>query len=135
MMTVTEHEGLAKARSHSLMETKAFLRYRGYDIAELAEKSNFLEVCLLLLNGELPTSEELAVFENKVSSFQNLPPEVLESVKAMPPSVHPMGSLAAGLHALGGACPHLCSNDRTQDIANFDGGCINYSCSSRSGGS
>jgi citrate synthase len=99
---------------------KGILRYRGYDIAELAEKSNFLEVCLLLLNGELPTSVELAAFENKVSSFQNLPPEVLNSVKAMPPSVHPMGSLAAGLHALGGACPHLCSNDRTQDIANFD---------------
>ena len=99
---------------------KGILRYRGYDIAELAEKSNFLEVCLLLLNGELPTSEELAAFESKVSSFQNLPSEVLDSVKAMPPSVHPMGSLAAGLQALGGACPHLCSNDRNQDIANFD---------------
>ena len=32
---------------------KGILRYRGYDIAELAKKSNFLEVCLLLLNGEL----------------------------------------------------------------------------------
>ena len=33
---------------------KGILRYRGYDIAELAEKSNFLESCLLLFNGELP---------------------------------------------------------------------------------
>ena len=99
---------------------KGILRYRGYDIAELAEKSNFLEVCLLLLNGELPSSQELAAFESKVSSFQNLPSEVLDSIQAMPSSVHPMGSLAAGLQALGGACPHLCTNDRNQDIANFD---------------
>ena len=45
---------------------KGILRYRGYDIAELAEKANFLEVCLLLLNCELPTSAQLSTFEEKV---------------------------------------------------------------------
>jgi len=99
---------------------KGILRYRGYDIAELAEKSNFLEVCLLLLNGELPSSEELAAFKTKVSDFQNLPSEVFGSVQAMPASAHPMASLASGLQALGGACPHLCTNDRTTDIQHFD---------------
>ena len=39
------------------------LLYRGYPIEQLAEKSNFLEVCYLLLNGELPDEEQLKEFE------------------------------------------------------------------------
>lgn len=99
---------------------KGILRYRGYDISELAQKSNFLEVCLLLLDGELPTARKLSEFEDKISSFQNLPSEVLYAVQSVPPSTHPMGSLASGLHALGGACSHLCTNDRAKDLENFD---------------
>jgi len=72
---------------------KGILRYRGYDIAELAKKSNFLEVCLLLLNGELPSKEVLSSFEQKVAAFQNLPPEVLQSVQSMPAGLHPMERL------------------------------------------
>ena len=99
---------------------KGILRYRGYDITELAQKANFLEVCLLLLNGELPTSSQLSSFEDKVATYQKLPNEVLQAVASMPASIHPMGSLASGLQALGGACVHLCTNDRSQDLDNFD---------------
>src|ERR1700709_121072 len=42
------------------------LRYRGYPIAELAEKSTFLEVSYLLIHGELPTAEELAAFDGSI---------------------------------------------------------------------
>ena len=79
---------------------QGILRYRGYDIAELAQKANFLEVCMLLLNGELPTSSQLSTFEEKVATFQNLPTEVLQAVESMPANTHPMGSLASGLQAL-----------------------------------
>ena len=41
---------------------KGILEYRGYPIEQLAEKSSFLEVCYLLLNGELPTAKELEQF-------------------------------------------------------------------------
>lgn len=99
---------------------KGILRYRGYDISELAEKASFLEVCLLLLNGELPSAHELSAFESKVSTFQNLPPEVLQSIQSLPSAIHPMGSLASGLQALGGACSHLCTNDRQKDLEYFD---------------
>ena len=99
---------------------KGILRYRGYDISELAEKASFLEVCLLLLNGELPSADELSAFESKVSTFQNLPPEVLQSIQSLPSAIHPMGSLASGLQALGGACSHLCTNDRQKDLEYFD---------------
>ncbi len=99
---------------------KGILRYRGYDIAELAEKATFLEVCLLLLNGELPSPDQLAQFEDKVLSFQNLPSEVLQAVESMPANIHPMGSLASGLQILGGVFANLCTNDREKDLENFD---------------
>src|ERR1035437_1996009 len=45
---------------------KGILRYRGYAIDELAEKCSFLEVASLLLNGELPTEQELSGWETQV---------------------------------------------------------------------
>ena len=46
---------------------KGVLRYRGYDIADLAENSNFLEVSWLLLHGELPSTVELTGFKQDIS--------------------------------------------------------------------
>ena len=45
---------------------KGILLHRGYPIEQLAEKSNFLEVCYLLLNGELPNPSELASFKEEI---------------------------------------------------------------------
>src|SRR4051812_11893564 len=42
------------------------LRYRGYDIADLAAKSNYMEVCHLLLEGELPKKKVYEAFTNKI---------------------------------------------------------------------
>ena len=76
-------------------------------LLELAEKANFLEVCLLLLNGELPTSAQLSTFEEKVATFQKLPTEVLQAVESMPANIHPMGSLASGLSSRRCLCTPL----------------------------
>src|SRR5215467_15126972 len=46
---------------------KGVLLYRGYPIEQLAEKSNFVEICHLLLNGELPTKAEFESFRNTVT--------------------------------------------------------------------
>ena len=46
---------------------KGILRYRGYPIEQLAEKSSFLEVSYLLLNGELPKKKELADFTHDIT--------------------------------------------------------------------
>src|SRR6476469_6868863 len=43
------------------------LLHRGYPIDQLAEKSSFMEVCYLLLNGELPNKDELASFSNTIT--------------------------------------------------------------------
>ncbi|HEY7954670.1 MAG TPA: citrate/2-methylcitrate synthase, partial [Polyangia bacterium] len=46
---------------------KGILRYRGYDVAELAEKSTYLEVAYMVMHGELPTKSELAAFTNEIT--------------------------------------------------------------------
>ena len=99
---------------------KGILRYRGYDIAELAEKSTFLESAYLLLYGDLPSRSALQGFRQKVSDYCELPPEVLTAVNSMPGHAHPMAVLAAGLQALGGAYPEFSTNDREKDLEAFD---------------
>jgi citrate synthase len=78
------------------------LRYRGYDIAELAEKSNFVEVMYLLLNGELPTATELAAFESALSEKSVLPAGFEAVQKALPAQSHPMAQLASAVCMLSG---------------------------------
>ena len=99
---------------------KGILRYRGFDISELAEKSNFLESCLLLFNGELPSSSEIDNFKTKVFSHSSLPSSVEEIIKTMSGNTHPMGVLSAALQALGGCFPHLSTNTRPADIESFE---------------
>ena len=99
---------------------KGILRYRGFDIAELAEKSNFLESCLLLFNGELPSSAQLEQFTNKVLSKSSLPTSVEQVIDTMSGSTHPMGVLSSALQALGGCYPDLSTNTRPADIDSFD---------------
>lgn len=50
---------------------KGILRYRGYPIEELAEKSSFMEVSFLLLYGELPTAPQLEHFMTRIHQYQS----------------------------------------------------------------
>ena len=99
---------------------KGILRYRGYDIAELAEQSTFLETCLLVLYGELPKAIELDAFKQRVASYANLPEEVMVAIRGLPKNTHPMAVLSCGIQALGGAYPDLATNDRAKDLERFD---------------
>jgi len=53
---------------------KGELLYRGYPIEQLAEQCNFLEVCYLLLYGELPNSEKKEVFETSITRHNRMRP-------------------------------------------------------------
>lgn len=99
---------------------QGILRYRGYDIADLATRSNFLETSYLVMYGNLPTSAELDLFSERIAKFTQLPDDVVTAINSQPKNLHPMGVLAASLHALGGAYPHLCTNDRKSDLESFD---------------
>ncbi|HVW72284.1 MAG TPA: citrate/2-methylcitrate synthase, partial [Rhizomicrobium sp.] len=46
---------------------KGVLQYRGYNIGDLAEHSNFLETCYLLLYGDLPTAQQMEKFDNSIT--------------------------------------------------------------------
>jgi len=77
------------------------LNYRGYDIADLALKADFEEVAYLLLVGELPTAQELKMFQRKIVAGRQLPASVKEVLKAIPASSHPMDVMKTATSALG----------------------------------
>jgi citrate synthase len=79
---------------------KGILRYRGYDIAELAERSHFLEVSWLLLKGELPSRLELAGFTRDVTRHTLLHENFRRFFEALPKDAHPMPVCAAAVAAL-----------------------------------
>ena len=77
------------------------LRYRGYPIEQLAEHSTFLEVAYLLLNGELPTAEELQAWTFDVTHHTFLHENVRKRfMEGFNHDAHPMGMFVSGLAAL-----------------------------------
>ncbi len=62
-----KNSGSCKSEITFLDGEKGILRYRGYSIEDLANKSSFLEVVYLLIFGELPTPEQLSKIENEIS--------------------------------------------------------------------
>ena len=76
------------------------LRYRGYPIDQLAENSTFLEVSYLLIYGELPTTDQLADFENQIRRHTLLHEELKRLFDAFPRDAHPMPVLSSAVSAL-----------------------------------
>ncbi len=99
---------------------KGILRYRGYPIEELAERSNFIESAFLVIYGELPSATELEKFRNHILEYAGIHEALRTIVAGFPMTSHPMSALSAMLNALGCYYPELASNDRKQDLENFD---------------
>nr|WP_202449559.1 citrate synthase [Streptomyces sp. SID4917] len=79
---------------------QGILRYRGYPIEQLAERSSFVEVAYLLINGELPTVDELASFKNEVTQHTLLHEDVKRFYDGFPRDAHPMAMLSSVVSAL-----------------------------------
>ena len=79
---------------------KGELRYRGLPIEELATGHSYLEVCHLLLEGELPIDEELTALDLEIRHRSFLPESLVKLFETMPDNAHPMSSLSAGVTAL-----------------------------------
>nr|CAA10007.1 citrate synthase [Nostoc sp. PCC 7120 = FACHB-418] len=80
---------------------KGILEYRGIRIEDLAQQSTFLETAYLLIWGELPTKEELQVFEEEVRLHRRIKYRIRDMMKCFPESGHPMDALQASAAALG----------------------------------
>jgi citrate synthase len=76
------------------------LRYRGYPIEQLAEKSTFIEVGYLLIYGELPTKEQLVRFTTQIQRHTLLHEDLKRFFDGFPRNAHPMPVLSSAVNAL-----------------------------------
>ena len=81
------------------------LRYRGYDILDIAEHCEFEEIAYLLVHGKLPTGAELRAYKAKLKTLRGLPASVKQALESLPASSHPMDVMRTGVSALGCALP------------------------------
>ena len=79
---------------------KGILRYRGYPIEELAEKSTFVEVCYLLVYGNLPTAQELEKFSTLLTRHSLIHEDMKHFFEGLPATAHPMAVLSSMVMAL-----------------------------------
>lgn len=86
---------------------KGILFYRGYAIEELAEKSTYEEVAYMLLKGELPNQEQLDAFQHDLVHHRRLKYKLIDLMKTLPETGHPMDALMAAVGALGMFYPHI----------------------------
>ncbi|MCH2093901.1 MAG: citrate (Si)-synthase [Rhodobacteraceae bacterium] len=97
--------------------SKGELLYRGYSIDDLATKSTFEEVCYLLIHGELPSTDQLAVFDRALKSGRSLPDEIYAIIAACKDG-HPMDVLRTAVSALAALEPQSQETGEEAFIAN-----------------
>ncbi|MEE1896821.1 citrate synthase [Flavobacterium rakeshii] len=95
---------------------QGILRYRGYSIEDLAEKSNFLEVAYLLIFGELPTAAQIEKFEKDIRKYTLVNEEMKNIIDGFPRTAHPMGVLASLTSALTAFNPKSVNVDNEKEM-------------------
>lgn len=94
---------------------KGILRYRGYGIEELAEKSNFLEVSYLLIYGELPTQEQYDKFAGDITVHTLVHEDIKKILDGFPSVAHPMGVLSSLICSLTAFYPTSLNPNRSEE--------------------
>ena len=77
------------------------LKYRGYDVTDLAENATFNETAYMILKGEFPNQGELAAYQAKLKSLRGLPQKLKDVLERIPADAHPMDVLRTGCSFLG----------------------------------
>ncbi len=94
---------------------KGILKYRGVPIEQLAEKSTFIEVSYLLINGKLPNQAELTAFQKTIRRHSTIPDGIHNIIKQFPKDAHPMGVISSVTSALSAYYPNLLDADLTDE--------------------
>ncbi len=84
---------------------QGILRYRGYPIEQLAEKASFVEVCYLLIYGNLPNKQQLVDFQNQLTRHTLIHEDMKKFFEGYPPTAHPMAILASMIISLSAYYP------------------------------
>ncbi len=110
-----KNTGSTKSAITFLDGEKGILRYRGYSIEELADKSSFLEVAYLLIYGELPTAEVLDKFKKDISRHTLVHEDIKKILDGFPSAAHPMGVLSSLVTSLTAFYPESLDPNRSSD--------------------
>ena len=110
-----KNTGSCKSSITFLNGEEGILRYRGYSIEELAEKSTFLEVAFLLIYGELPAKEELNFFVNEIATHSLVHEDVKSILDGFPSKSHPMGVLSSLVSSLTAFYPKSLDPNRSKE--------------------
>lgn len=95
---------------------KGILRYRGIPIEQLAEYSSFRETAYLLINGKLPTTDELNAFSIRLNDHSLVHEDMHDFFEHFPPRAHPMGILASMVNALRAFYPEIPERSEEEEI-------------------
>ena len=110
-----KNTGSTKSAITFLNGEEGILRYRGYAIEDLAEKSSFLEVAFLLIYGELPTVEELKDFQERIVHHTLVHEDVKSILDGFPSKAHPMGVLSSLVSSLTAFYPKSLDPNRSKE--------------------
>lgn len=94
---------------------EGILRYRGYPIEQLAEKSTFLEVSYLLIYGELPTPTQFVDFKEAIRKHTLVHEDIKTILVGFPSNAHPMGVLSSLVTSLTAFYPESLDPNRSKD--------------------
>lgn len=98
---------------------KGILKYRGYPIEQLAEKSSFIEVAYLLIYGELPTQQQLTDFQYHISRHTLVHEDMKKFFDGFPSKSHPMGQLSSLVCSLSAFYPESLKSNPTEEELNL----------------
>ncbi len=114
-----KNTGATKSAITFLDGELGILRYRGYSIEQLAEKSSFMEVAFLLIYGELPTEQQLTDFQTEVSCHTLVHEDMKKFFDGFPSHSHPMGQLGSLVCSLSAFYPESLNNNQTEAEINL----------------
>jgi len=110
-----KNTGATKSAITFLDGEEGILRYRGYPIEQLAEKSSFLEVAYLLIYGHLPTETELGNFSGLITQHTLVHEDVRKIFDGFPSATHPIAILSSLICALTGFYPKSVSPEMSPE--------------------
>ncbi len=111
-----KNTGATKSAVTFLDGELGILRYRGYPIEQLAEKSNFMEVAYLLIYGDLPNKAQYAAFTDEIKLHTLVNEDIKKILDGFPATAHPMGILSSLVCSLTAFYPESVENPTDSNI-------------------